>query len=414
SDIFSLGIVLYELLTGIRPFDGDSNDTILSKIIVETLKPIRLNTKNISTKMEEIIDRCLEKDPSKRYKTISRLLIDLLSIKQDSESLQKGESKYELKDKRAIETHEQERRQVTVMFVAIANYKRILSVNDPEEASTAVNHLYDLLASVVEKYSGRIDKIVSGTIQIIYGAPVASENANKEALNTAIEIRNKNAKYNQIQKIQIELKIGINSGIVIAGIMRTDDKKNYTVFGETVNHASNLKDLCENGQIYVGSLVYKLTKNEFEYKVLSPIFLKENESKSAVYILLSVKEKIHRAKLGSGRQIYSQMVGRDKELIKLELRVSKLINGEGFIVNVIGEAGIGKSRLKAELRDNDKITQVTFLEGRSLSIGKNLSFHPFIDFLKNWSGITENDAEKDAFRKLENLVRDIYPENLEE
>jgi predicted ATPase len=107
--------------------------------------------------------------------------------------------------------------------------------------------------------------------------------------------------------------------------------------------------------------------------------------------------------------IYSELVGRDNELNKLNLQVMKAINGEGSIVNIIGDPGIGKSRLIAELKKKDEIKKVTLLEGRALAIGKNLSFHPLIDIFKGWASIREDDSEAESIEKLEKAIMIIYP-----
>lgn len=114
-----------------------------------------------------------------------------------------------------------------------------------------------------------------------------------------------------------------------------------------------------------------------------------------IYKVLS--PKVQRAGIRHDRQVSSEMVGRDQDLAKPELQVLKAINGEGSVVNVIGEAGIGRSRLIAELKKRDVMKRVTILEGRAISIGKNLSFHPIIDLLKQWAGIAEDDSEQAAF-----------------
>ena len=106
----------------------------------------------------------------------------------------------------------------------------------------------------------------------------------------------------------------------------------------------------------------------------------------------------------SGR--YSEMVGRDNELNTIEFQVMKAIKGEGSIVNIIGEAGIGKSRLIAELKNRDVMKRVTLLEGRAISIGRNLSFHPIIDLLKHWARISEDESEATSFNKLETAIRE--------
>ena len=95
--------------------------------------------------------------------------------------------------------------------------------------------------------------------------------------------------------------------------------------------------------------------------------------------------------------IYSEMVGRDEEMNLLRHLVTGLVTGKGGIVNVIGEAGIGKSRLMAELKSDPAMKQVTLLEGQAISMGRNLSFHPIIDLLKNWAGIREDDGEPSHF-----------------
>ena len=114
------------------------------------------------------------------------------------------------------------------------------------------------------------------------------------------------------------------------------------------------------------------------------------------------------------RQIFSEMVGRDKELNTLELQVNKAISGEGSVINIIGEAGIGKSRLIAELRNSSAMKRVTLLEGRAISIGRNLSFHPIINLLRNWARIKEDDTSITAISKLETAIRNVCPEDTNE
>ena len=87
----------------------------------------------------------------------------------------------------------------------------------------------------------------------------------------------------------------------------------------------------------------------------------------------------------------------------------KAVNGQGSVVNIIGEAGIGKSRLIAELKNRDVIKRVIFFEGRAISIGRNLSFHPVIDFFKQWARIGEDDSELTAFNKLAATIRGLTP-----
>ena len=140
--------------------------------------------------------------------------------------------------------------------------------------------------------------------------------------------------------------------------------------------------------------------------------IKGKEEPLQIYEL--IRDKSYRPRLGQERQIYSEMVGRDNDLNTLELQVTKTINGEGSVVNVIGEAGIGKSRLIAELKSRNVMKQVAFVEGRAISIGRNLGFHPIIDLLKYWARINEDDSETAAFDKLALAVRNVCQEDANE
>jgi hypothetical protein len=202
---------------------------------------------------------------------------------------------------------------------------------------------------------------------------------------------------------------GVNTGLVVTGEVNFD-KGTHGLAGDTINLAARLQGLARTGEILVGESTYKLTRRNFTFKPLPPTEVKGKAKPVTVFKLVSGKTP----RLNIDRQVSSAMVGRDQELAKLELQVIKVVNGEGSVVNVVGEAGIGKSRLMAELKKREVMQRVTLLEGRCISIGKNLSFHPIIDLLKHWAHITEDDSEVQAFDKLERAIRAIHPTESDE
>ncbi len=305
-----------------------------------------------------------------------------------------------------------ERRQATVMFADIAGFTAISEKMDPEEITSLMNQCFSMLGKVVASHSGTIDKYIGDSIMVVFGVPVAIEDAPRKAINTAIEMRKELYGFNKEKRFDkpLDIHIGINTGDVLSGEVGSDLKRDYTVMGDTVNLASRLEEVSETGQILVGPSTYQYTKDHFKYRKLPPVSIKGKEKPVSVYELLSLKEERYRPRVDSSRMVFSEMVGRQRELDKLELQVMKVINGEGSIVNVIGEAGIGKSRLIAELRRREEMKRVILLEGRALSIGKNLSFHPIIDILKNWIGIKEDDTETESLFKLERKMKSIYPD----
>jgi len=311
---------------------------------------------------------------------------------------------------------ESERRQATVMFADIAGFTSIAEKMDPEEVTSLVNECFNIMAQVIDRHGGTIDKFIGDCIMSLFGVPTAIEDAPRRAVNAATEMRNCLYQYNQDKnlKIPLDIHIGINTGEVISGEVGADIKREYTVMGDAVNVASRLEDASEAGQILVGPVTYRYTKDAFDYRALSPLYLKGKKESIHVYELLSQRTSNRINGTTSQRMIFSTIVGRQRELDTLELQVFKVINGESSIVNVIGEAGIGKSRLLAELRSKEEIKRVILLEGRAMSIGKGLSFHPLISLLKDWAGIKEEDNEAESAFKLEKKIEEICQEQASE
>jgi len=302
------------------------------------------------------------------------------------------------------------------MFADISGFTAMSEKMDPEQVTCTMNDCFCMMEECINSHGGTVDKFIGDCVMVLFGVPKALEDAPQKAVNTAIELRNRLYKFNGEKNLAIPLNvhIGINTGPVVAGMVGGSEKQDFTVMGDTVNLASRIEGVSQVGQILVGPATYKATKAGFKYKALQPVSLKGKSEPVPVYELLSVKETLSRMQPGVDRMISSAMVGRDNELNKLEFQIMKAINGEGSIVNVIGEAGIGKSRLIAELKNSTVLKKVTLLEGRAISMGSNLGYHLIIDLLKNWAQITEEDSEVAAFTKLESAIRTIYPEALGE
>ena len=187
------------------------------------------------------------------------------------------------------------------------------------------------------------------------------------------------AKLKQDYGIDFKMRIGLNSGSVVVGAIGDDLRMDYTAQGDTANLASRMESKAQPGTVLVAEATYRLVGDSFEFESLGQIPVKGKEKPVAVYRL---KDKAFKARARSEREVYSELVGRDQELDRLELQILKAVNGEGSVVNVVGEAGIGKSRLMAELKKRDVMKRVMLLEGRAISMGKNLSFYPIIDLLE--------------------------------
>ncbi len=286
----------------------------------------------------------------------------------------------------------------------------------PEEAYHIMDQVYEILIHKVHEYEGTVNEMTGDGIMALFGAPIALEDAPQRALSSALSIHREIAKFNAKLKTvgPIRMRIGIHTGPVVVGTLGNDLRVEFKAVGDTVNLASRMEQLAEAGATYVTGDTFRLTDGLFHFEHKGKKSVKGKEKAIPVYEVLSSKEDVYRHRLGSERRIYSDLVGRDKELDKLELQVMKAINGEGSVINIIGEAGIGKSRLVAELKKREVINRVTLFEGRAISIGRNLSFHPITDLLKQWALIREDDGEAMAYGKLEAAIRNLYPDGVSE
>jgi len=309
-----------------------------------------------------------------------------------------------------------ERKLVTVLFADVANYTAMSEKLDPEAVHQIMDGCFKILMDEIHNHKGTINQFTGDGVMALFGAPLALEDHAQDACRAALAIQKVIKQFSrELEKkyeIEFQMRIGLNSGPVIVGSIGDDLRMDYTAIGDTTNLASRMESLAEPGTILISSNTYEIVHQQFELRSLGQTEVKGREKSLNLYVL--IKDKVDRPRLGQERQIYSKMVGRENELNKLELQVTKAIDGNGSVVNIIGEAGIGKSRLIAELRNSNVMNRVNLLEGRAISIGRNLSFHPIINLLKHWSQILEEDSEATAFSKLETAIRSVSQEEADE
>jgi len=305
---------------------------------------------------------------------------------------------------------EGERKRLTVLFSDLAGYTAMTERIDPEEVKGIMSRIFRKIQQVVTKYEGVVERFFGDEVMILFGVPKAHEDDPARAIRVAMEIhsliKNMNPQFEDRIGQPLGMHIGINTGLVVTGDEYIG-KDRHGLTGDTINLASRLTSLARTGETMVGSDTYHAAEEYFTFESLKPVKVKGKKEPVNVYQVISPSTQKARTAVGAGRRVYSEMVGRDKEFDKLELQLVKAINGEGSVVNIIGEAGIGKSRLFSEFRSSRAMKRATLLEGRAISIGRNLSFHPIIDLLKHWAKISEDDSEAASLGKLETAIRNI-------
>ena len=305
---------------------------------------------------------------------------------------------------------ESERRQATILFADISGFTSMSERLDPEDVTAIMNECFAAFGSIVKDHGGVIDKFIGDCVMALFGVPKALEGAPAKAVSAALGMLDAIGALNARRGLAVPLgvHVGINTGEVVSGMVGSADKRDFTVMGDAVNVASRLKDSAETGAVLVGPLTWRSARDEFRFSPGKPVAVKGKAEPVQAYRVMGRIERPGEA--DPDRMIQSALVGREKELALLEERVTRLLRGEGSVVCLVGEAGIGKSRLCAELYAEERMSGVTMLEGRALAVGQTLSYHPVIGMLKSWAGISEEDAEDEASVKLESAIRAVAPE----
>ena len=335
-----------------------------------------------------------------------------------SEALARGAAAEQAAHERAAHhpTRGSERRQATMVFAEVAGFEHVSRAMTPERFLQLLNRCFTALEPAVHTHGGVIDKYVSERVLALFGVPNAIEHAPRQALNAVIDMRRRLRRFLEEQGLlnRLHLHVGVNTGLVVAGEMGGLATRAFSVLGDAVNVAARLKSAAPDDAVYVGRETHRHTRDEFEFEELPPLVLKGKEQPVETWRLLSESRAQRARTADSERTLGSALVGRERELRAIGGAVEQLVRGRGSIVAVVGDAGVGKSRLTAEILALPALQQVQVLEGRALSIGQQLSFHPFVDLLRQWAGIGEDDSTRDASAKLAHAVRDLLPDSFDD
>lgn len=307
-----------------------------------------------------------------------------------------------------------ERKFVTIMFADLSGFTALSETMDPEAVRDLMNRCFDTLVPVIHRYGGTVDKFIGDEIMALFGAPITHENDPERALRAALELMRVLKIFNQQQLTNLGMHIGINSGLVLAGGLGSSERQEYTVMGDVVNVAARLEGASERGQIFIGPDTHRLTAPLFEFKPLPPIQLKGKAKPLPIYQLLGLQSNPGETRGITGLQ--SHMVGRDAEIALFNQLIERLQEGKGAVTAVIGEAGLGKSRLVSEIYQTIP-DNIHWVEGRALSYTMGMSYWLAQDILRHLiqvdEKVTPSALADQLLKKVTALMNeqtiDVYP-----
>ena len=307
-------------------------------------------------------------------------------------------------------TPEDERKLVTIVFADISGFTAWSEKRDPEEVRELMNACFESLVPVVRKYEGTIDKFIGDQIMALFGAPVAHEDDPERALHAALEMMDAIAAVNRKHGTGLGIHIGINSGPVIAGQIGAENRRDYSVMGDAVNLAARLEDASSTGEILVGPNTYRQTFHAFEFEKVPPLNLKGKEAPVQVHRLTRAKTTAKSRRGIEGLQ--TQLVGRESEIARMEALFESLKKSRGGVCAVLGEAGLGKSRLVSEARAAAREFQ--WAEGRALSYTAGMSYWLSRALLYDLLGIEPDADPRAAADQLQKSIKHERPQTFEE
>jgi len=296
-----------------------------------------------------------------------------------------------------------ERRQATVMFLEIAGVDRLPPSYGPSERQSLLDRCFTALERRMNTHGGVIDKYIGNSVLVLFGVPDAIEDAPLHAVHAAVEARRAIGEIASDTGTSLSVRAGINTGLVIAGEVGGRIKHSYTVLGDAVNVAARLKEAADDGAVWVGPSTHRATQDAFEYDELRPMVLKGKSEPMAAWAVVSESTPVRRMR-ERRTGVFSTLVGRDQEVAELKCHMKDLANGRGGVVTIVGDAGIGKSRLIAELLRTDACKPLRVLEGRSNAAAQTVSFHPFVNLFRHWAGIDDDTNTDDAQVRLRDAI----------
>ena len=300
-----------------------------------------------------------------------------------------------------------QRRNVTVLFADLADYTHLSAKIDPEDLYEIIQQFIKMLANMVYKYDGMVDKFIGDGLMALFGAPIAHENNAERALHAALDMQaGLNALNQSITAqfgVELEMHIGLNSGVVIVGSMGSDMLMDYTAIGETVNMAQRLDAVAGTGNILVSESVFRQTQRLFNFEIRPNLDLKGVSGQVTGYQLIA--EKTTPAAVRGLEGLRAPMIGRQSELQKLAAAVETLSSQKtGKFVLIRGEAGIGKSRLIAELKAEVEGLPVKILAGQSLTYRRSVAYWIFQEVIRDFLGITSGMSDAQIKQRLNDKV----------
>jgi len=298
---------------------------------------------------------------------------------------------------------EGERKQVTVLFADVKGSMELADRVDPEEWHRILDGFFQILAEGVHRFEGTVNQYTGDGVMALFGAPIAHEDHAQRACYAALhlgdELRRYAVELRRERGFDFAVRMGLNSGDVVVGKIGDDLRMDYTAQGHTVGLAARMQALAEAGKAYLTGETASRVEGYFALEDLGEFRVKGVREPVPVYALEGVGPLRTRFDLSRARGL-SRFVGRAAEGAVLEAAFQRAADGNGGVVGVVGDAGVGKSRLCFELAERCRGRGIPVREGHGVPHGRAVPLLPVFELLRGFFAIGARDGGREVRQKI--------------
>jgi class 3 adenylate cyclase/tetratricopeptide (TPR) repeat protein len=298
---------------------------------------------------------------------------------------------------------EGERKQVTVLFADLKGSMELLADRDPEQARKLLDPVLERMMDAVHGFDGTVNQVMGDGIMALFGAPVAHEDHAVRACYAALRMQESVRRYaddvRRTEGIPLQIRVGLNSGEVVVRSIGSDLHMDYTAVGQTTHLAARMEQMATPGSILIPQETLSLVEGYVIVKALGPMPVKGLELPLELFEVTGatpVRSRLHAAAAHG----LTRFVGRDGEVDQLRQALEAARDGRGQVVAVVGEPGVGKSRLYWEFTHSHRTQGWLVIESGSVSYGKTTAFLPIIDLLRAYFQIEGRDEARKVREKV--------------
>jgi class 3 adenylate cyclase/tetratricopeptide (TPR) repeat protein len=301
---------------------------------------------------------------------------------------------------------EGERKQVTVLFADMKGSMELLADSDPEDARRILDPVLERMMAAVHRFEGTVNQVMGDGIMALFGAPLALEDHALRACYASLRMQEAVQRYSEELRrtngVEVQIRVGLNSGEVVVRSISSDLRMDYSAVGQTTHLAARMEQLARPGGVLLTAQTWRLVEGRMEVVPQGELQVKGMVEPVATYELKAATGARSRLEAAAARGL-TPFIGRDVEMAALSEAAERAAGGRGQVVVVVGEPGVGKSRLIFEFT-RARLHDWVLLEGHALPYGKDSPYLPVVELLGGRLGLERHDDRETIHERVRTTI----------